>query len=133
MVPGFCDLWRSGPCRPGGAVSLSGGAPATRGPRAGNTAVTTAAYSWNMEVTWKPLRDGGEPSRTKLPDSAFAFPAERKEPLTDPGHVRSAIARFGFVEGVSDKERAQAFENIKAAAEYYGITMRASSWHDLVG
>ncbi|HLY01084.1 MAG TPA: DUF6582 domain-containing protein [Candidatus Cybelea sp.] len=86
-----------------------------------------------MQITWKPIANGADESRAKLPDSAFAFPQERKEPLTDPGHVRSAIARFGSVDGVSNNERAQAFENIKAAAEYYGITLKASSWHDLVG
>jgi hypothetical protein len=32
----------------------------------------------------------------------FAFPDERKEPLTDARHVRNAIARFNQVEGVSD-------------------------------
>ena len=86
-----------------------------------------------MQVTWKPVANGADSSRAKLPESAFAFPQERKEPLTDPGHVRSAIARFGLVDGVSSSERAQAFENIKAAAEYYGIALKASSWHDLVG
>jgi hypothetical protein len=86
-----------------------------------------------MEVTWKPLRDGTDVSRGKLPDSAFAFPHERKEPLIDAGHVRSAIARFRSVDGVSSADRAEAFENIKAAAEYYGVSIRASSWHDLVG
>lgn len=86
-----------------------------------------------MQITWKPLRDGADAARAKLPDSAFAFPVERKEPLTDAGHVRSAIARFGSVDGVSDAQRAQAFANIKAAAQYYGVTVHASSWHDLVG
>jgi hypothetical protein len=86
-----------------------------------------------MQITWKPLRDGADQARSKLPQSAFAFPHERKEPLIDAGHVRSAIARFGSVEGVSEAERAQAFDNIKAAAGYYGITLRAASWHDLVG
>ena len=86
-----------------------------------------------MQVTWKPLGGDDHVSRSKLPDSVFAFPIERKEPLTDAGHVRSAIARFGEVSGVSDVERAQAFENIRAAAEYYGVSVRASSWHDLVG
>jgi hypothetical protein len=86
-----------------------------------------------MQITWKPVDHGGDATRAKLPDSAFAFPNERKEPLTDAGHVRSAIARFDSVDGVSYGERAQAFENIKAAAEYYGITLKASSWHDLVG
>lgn len=85
-----------------------------------------------MEITWRPVPDA-DTGRAELPDSAFAFPAERKEPLTDAAHVRSAIARFGRVEDVSDGERAQGFANIKAAAEYYGVTVHASSWHDLVG
>ncbi|MBV9720088.1 MAG: hypothetical protein JOZ77_12270 [Candidatus Eremiobacteraeota bacterium] len=85
-----------------------------------------------MQVTWKPLNDGAAP-RAKLPDSAFAFPDERKEPLTDASHVRSAIARFGEVRSVSQGERAQAFANIKAAAAYYGVDVKASSWHDLIG
>ena len=86
-----------------------------------------------MQITWKPVAHGGDVSRAKLPDSAFAFPQERKEPLTDAGHVRSAIARFDSVDDARNSERAQAFENIKAAAEYYGISLKASSWHDLVG
>jgi hypothetical protein len=86
-----------------------------------------------MQITWKPLRDHGDHARASLPDSAFAFPKERKEPLTDAAHVRSAIARFSEVGGVSETERSQAFANIKAAAGYYGVSMRASNWHDLVG
>ena len=31
--------------------------------------------------------------RDALPDKAFAFPTERKEPLVDANHVRSALAR----------------------------------------
>ncbi len=84
-----------------------------------------------MQVTWKPIREPGDAARAELPESAFAFPRERKEPLTDAVHVRSAIARFGQVGGVTQKERAQAFANIKAAALYYGVTVNASSWHDL--
>jgi hypothetical protein len=84
-----------------------------------------------VQVTWKPVRDA-DATRAKLPNSAFAFPSERKEPLTDAGHVRSAIARFGEVRGVTEAERAQAFANIKAAAGYYGVSVKASSWHDLV-
>ncbi len=68
-----------------------------------------------------------------MPKSAFAFPKERKEPLVDAAHVRNAIARFSRVAGVSDRERALAFENIRAAAHYYGVNVRAGSWHDLVG
>jgi hypothetical protein len=86
-----------------------------------------------MEITWKPPRSGHPVSRAELPPSAFAFPAERKEPLTDPVHVRSAVARFSQVGDVSDAERAQAFANIKAAAAYFGVTVGAKSWHDLVG
>lgn len=85
-----------------------------------------------MHVTWKPLGNGADSARAKLPDSAFAFPNERKEPLTDAGHVRAAIARFGEVSGVTEAERAQAFANIKAAAGYYGINVTASSWRDLL-
>jgi hypothetical protein len=83
-----------------------------------------------MHVTWKPVTDPGQ-VRDRLPASAFAFPSERKEPLTDAGHVRSAIARFGQVDGVTETERAQAFANIKAAAQYYGVALHARSWHDL--
>jgi hypothetical protein len=86
-----------------------------------------------MQITWKPLHGGAEHSRASLPDSAFAFPNERKEPLTDAAHVRSAIARFAQVHGVTEDERSQAFANIKAAAGYYGISIRAANWHDLVG
>ena len=88
-------------------------------------------YAAAMQVTWKPIHDR-DVARAKLPDSAFAFPNERKEPLTDAGHVRSAIARFGEVDGVSEDERAQAFANIRAAAGYYGVAFNASSPHDLV-
>lgn len=86
-----------------------------------------------MQITWKPFDGGARAARPKLPDSAFAFPKERKEPLTDAGHVRSAIARFGEVSGVNDAERAQAFKNIKAAASYYGVNVRAATWRDLIG
>jgi hypothetical protein len=84
-----------------------------------------------MHVTWKPVGNPHQP-RPSLPASAFAFPKERKEPLTDAAHVRGAIARFGQVDGVTSGERAQAFANIKAAADYYGVTVHAGSWRDLV-
>jgi len=58
--------------------------------------------------------------RSDLPDSVFAFPKQRKEPLTDASHVRNAIARFDQTIGVSDEDRELAFANIKKAAEYYG-------------
>jgi hypothetical protein len=66
-----------------------------------------------------------------LADSAFAFPKERKEPLTDARHVRNAIARFDQVEGVSDSERDQAWKRILAAARKYGVEVSESSWREL--
>ena len=57
----------------------------------------------------------------EIPSSKFAFPKERKEPLTDARHVRNAIARFNQVEGVSKSERDGAWRRIRAAATKYGI------------
>src|SRR5262245_831484 len=38
----------------------------------------------------------------RMSEERFAFPEQRKEPLTDAEHVRNAIARFDQVEDVSD-------------------------------
>lgn len=70
--------------------------------------------------------------RNELPASAFAFPAQRKEPLTSASHVRSALARFDQVEDVTDADRALAFENIRRAAAYYDVDITEHSWHDLM-
>ncbi len=86
------------------------------------------------KTTWQPHTTHGDLSgkdRDKLPDTVFAFPRERKEPLVDAGHVRSALSRFDQVTGVSDAERDQAFANIQKAAEHYGVHMAEQSWHDL--
>jgi hypothetical protein len=69
--------------------------------------------------------------KDRLPTEEFAFPKERKEPLTDARHVRNAIARFDQVEGVSDAERDKAWQRILAAAERYGVDVSESSWRDL--
>ena len=66
-----------------------------------------------------------------LPDSAFAFPRARKEPLLDPSHVRNAIARFDQVKDVSNDERELAFANIKKAAEYFGVDIKETDWRQL--
>ena len=66
-----------------------------------------------------------------LPDSKFAFPKERKEPLTDARHVRNAVARFDQVEGVSDSERDRAWRRIRAAARKYGVEIEARGWREL--
>jgi hypothetical protein len=85
-------------------------------------------------TTWKPYTKHGELStkdRDELPDSAFAFPKQRKEPLTDASHVRNALARFDQVEDVSDKDRDVAFANIKKAAEHYGVEVQEDNWRQL--
>ncbi len=84
--------------------------------------------------TWEPHTEHGKldtKERKELPDSVYAFPKERKEPLTDAGHVKNALARFDQVEGVSDTERDLAFANIKKAAQHYGVDVAETSWRDL--
>lgn len=83
-------------------------------------------------TTWEPYTKHGRLTKqSDLPDSVFAFPKKRKEPLTDAQHVRSAAARFDQVIDVSDNERALAFANIQKAAEYYGVTLSETDWHEL--
>jgi len=69
--------------------------------------------------------------KNDLPDSAFAFTAARKEPLTDARHVRNAIARFDQVTDVTDKERDAAWKKIKAAAKKFDVDMEGDHWRDL--
>jgi hypothetical protein len=69
--------------------------------------------------------------KDKLPDQEFAFPEDRKEPLTDARHVRNAIARFDQVEGVSDAERDRAWKRILAAAKRYDVEVSESDWREL--
>jgi hypothetical protein len=64
-----------------------------------------------------------EKKREDLPDSAFAFPKQRKEPLTDALHVRNALARFNQVEGVSAEDKAEAKRRIERAAEKFGVEL----------
>jgi hypothetical protein len=87
-------------------------------------------------ATWEPpysaehgRLDAAE--KNALPDSAFAFPSLRKEPMTDASHVRNAIARFDQVDDATDGERDVAFANIQKAANYFGINMRETDWHQL--
>jgi hypothetical protein len=85
-----------------------------------------------MQATWKPHEKHGElTERSDLPDNVFAFPKERKEPLTDAKHVRNAIARFDQTIGVSDADRELAFANIKKAADHYGVDMAETDWKQL--
>jgi hypothetical protein len=49
-------------------------------------------------ATWKAHEKHGRLTmQSDLPDSVYAFPEQRKEPLTDAQHVRNAVARFDQV------------------------------------
>jgi hypothetical protein len=87
-----------------------------------------------MKTTWKPHTAHGTldaADRKELPDSAYAFPKQRKEPLTDASHVQNALARFDQVRDVSDRDRDLAFANILAAAKHYGVEVAESNWREL--
>jgi len=96
-------------------------------------------HSQRDTPTWQPPADpeqfGGlldAAQLDNLPDSAFAFPGLRKEPLVSASHVRNALARFDQVEGASDADRALAFANIRQAASYFGVHVSEDSWQDLM-
>jgi len=85
-----------------------------------------------MEATWEPYEEHGRlTTRSNLPDTVFAFPRQRKEPLTDAKHVRNAVARFDQVIDVSAEDRALAFANIEKAAQYYNVNLSETNWHQL--
>jgi hypothetical protein len=84
------------------------------------------------KATWKPHEKHGRlTTQSDLPDSVYAFPKQRKEPLTDAQHVRNAVARFDQVIDVSDADRALAFANIEKAAKHYDVNLAETSWHEL--
>jgi hypothetical protein len=72
-----------------------------------------------------------EHDRDKLPESAYAFPREHKEPLTDASHVQNAIARFDQVQGVSDEERDEAWRRIQRAAKKFDVEVEEKGWREL--
>jgi hypothetical protein len=85
-------------------------------------------------ATWKPYSKHGElntKEREDLPSSVYAFPKQRKEPMTDADHVRNALARFDQVKDVSDEDRDVAFANILKAAKHFGIAVDEDNWHQL--
>jgi len=84
-----------------------------------------------VEPKWRPLNldTGRRPeNREELTDSAFAFPKQRREPLTDATHVWNALARFDQVEDVSDEDRGLALANIERAPEHFGVEVQEESW-----
>ena len=85
-------------------------------------------------TTWKPHEEAGQLStaeKNDLPESVFAFPHQRKEPLTDASHVRNALARFDQVKDVSDADRDLAFANIKKAAAHFKVGIHETGWREL--
>jgi len=72
-----------------------------------------------------------EDARDDLGSSKFAFPKQRKEPLEDASHVRNAIARFDQVEDVTDAERDDAWDRIKAAAKKFDVEISEKSWREI--
>jgi hypothetical protein len=88
----------------------------------------------STKATWQHHETHGELStqdKNDLPESVFAFPHQRKEPLTDASHVKNALARFDQVHDVSDADRDLAFANIKKAARHYDVDIAEDDWHDL--
>lgn len=71
-------------------------------------------------------------AQNKLPDSVFAFPKQRKEPLTNASHVRNAVARFNQVKDVTDADRKLAFANIKKAAKHFAVELSEDAFIDLM-
>jgi hypothetical protein len=89
-----------------------------------------------MRTTWKAPQGAGHGTldaedRKELPDSAYAFPGQRKEPLTDARHVRTALARFDQVQDVTDADRDVAFANIRKAAEHFDVEVAETDWRQL--
>jgi hypothetical protein len=107
----------------------------TRQKEAARRNIAKARQVQSARARGKDIPRSGEGMSTanedRLADKQFAFPKERKEPLTDARHVRNAIARFDQVEGVSDAERDEAWKRILAAAERHGVGVSAASWRDL--
>ena len=83
------------------------------------------------KTTWRPHDTHGRLSEAKeqaLPDSAFAFPKQRKAPLTGASYVREAMSHFSEVADATDEERDLAFENIRRAAAHYRVDMPETDW-----
>jgi hypothetical protein len=102
--------------------------------------MTDKSSSTRPEPTWQPPPQDEQLSgdldaaeRRELPASAYAFPQQRKEPLSSASHVRNALARFDQVDDVSDAERALAFANIRQAASYFHVQVNEASWRELMG
>lgn len=61
-----------------------------------------------------------EMARSKMDPSEFGVPSQKKFPLTDAEHVKSAIKFFNYVDNEHEEELAM---NIRKAAKKYGVTI----------
>jgi hypothetical protein len=66
-----------------------------------------------------------------LPNSKFAFPEQRKEPLVDASHVRNAVSRFNQVTDVTDADRDKAWRRIRTAARKFDVEISERGWREL--
>jgi hypothetical protein len=101
-----------------------------------STKATKSASSVKATRTRPPAKEVSSHSldteeRNELPETKFAFPNERKEPLEDAEHVRNAIARFDQVADVTDEERDRAWARIKEAAKEFDVDISEGDWRDL--
>lgn len=92
-----------------------------QGSASGGAKKTTSSESSRLDTAKK----------NDLPDTAFAFPNERKEPLMNAEHVRNAIARFDQVKDVTDAERDRAWKRITEAAKKFDVKISETSWREL--
>jgi hypothetical protein len=69
--------------------------------------------------------------RDDISAKQFAFPRQRKEPLEDASHVRTAIARFNQVKDVTDAERDEAWTRIRAAAKKFDVEVNEGDWREI--
>ena len=95
-----------------------------------NIKKAVAAFAFRRSSGARPS-ESRHSMKKELEDDEFAFPRQRKEPLTDARHVRNAIARFDQVEDVSDSERDAAWRRIRPAAKKYDIEVTARGWREL--
>jgi len=80
-----------------------------------------------MKTTSKPHEAHGQhTAQSDLPNTVYAFPKQRKEPLTDARHVGNAVARFDQVIKVSDADRALAFAISRGDATVIDLLRRTS-------
>jgi hypothetical protein len=79
-------------------------------------------------TTWEPWRGDDDGN---LPESAYAFPRRKIDPLTDAVNVRSALEHFHTINEVSDEEKEIAFDNIKKAAEHFHVEVYGETYEQM--